>query len=163
MSRELHTSPGVFHSIKNLQTADLSTDDEGLYCNFGPDNAPMSRPQALCVCAGTHRIHCYFLSPLVSSATNPRNCSPLLLLFPVMLSLSKHLDESAANHKAISETHRERKILTLLAQGLSYKIIADKCNISYSTVNSHITHIYKKLHVKSGTEAVAKAIEKKII
>ena len=60
-------------------------------------------------------------------------------------------------------TDREHEILSLLVQGLSYKIIADKCNISYSTVNSHITHIYEKLHVKSGTEAVAKAIEKKII
>jgi DNA-binding NarL/FixJ family response regulator len=42
-------------------------------------------------------------------------------------------------------------------------MIADKCNASYSSVNSHITHIYKKLHVKPGTEAVAKAMEQKIV
>jgi len=60
-------------------------------------------------------------------------------------------------------TDREHEILSMLVQGLSYKMIADKCNISYSTVNSHITHIYEKLHVKSGTEAVAKAIEQKIV
>jgi len=42
-------------------------------------------------------------------------------------------------------------------------MIADKCNVSYSTVNSHISHIYEKLHVKSGTEAVAKAIEQRIV
>ncbi len=58
---------------------------------------------------------------------------------------------------------RELEILAMLVQGLSYKMIAAKCNISYSTVNTHITHIYEKLHVKSGTEAVAKAIERKII
>ena len=40
--------------------------------------------------------------------------------------------------------------------------IAAKCNISYPTVNSHISHIYEKLHVSSGTEAVAKAIEHNI-
>ena len=60
-------------------------------------------------------------------------------------------------------TDREHEILSMLVQGLSYKMIADKCNVSYSTVNSHITHIYEKLHVKSETEAVAKAIEQKIV
>lgn len=58
---------------------------------------------------------------------------------------------------------RELEILSLLVQGLSYKMIAEKCNISYATVNSHISHIYEKLHVKSGTEAVAKAIDQKIV
>jgi DNA-binding NarL/FixJ family response regulator len=60
-------------------------------------------------------------------------------------------------------TDREQEILSMLVQGLSYKMIAEKCNVSYSTVNTHITHIYEKLHVKSGTEAVAKAIEQKIV
>ncbi|MEP7169086.1 MAG: response regulator transcription factor [Bacteroidota bacterium] len=60
-------------------------------------------------------------------------------------------------------TEREHEILSMLVQGLSYKMIADKCSVSYSTVNSHISHIYEKLHVKSGTEAVAKAIEQKIV
>jgi len=70
------------------------------------------------------------------------------------------------NKKAATDFHltdRETEILSMLVQGLSYKMIADKCNVSYSTVNSHITHIYEKLHVKSGTEAVAKAIEQKIV
>ena len=59
-------------------------------------------------------------------------------------------------------TTREQEILGYLVQGLSYKMIAAKCNISYPTVNSHISHIYEKLHVSSGTEAVAKAIEHNI-
>lgn len=74
------------------------------------------------------------------------------------------------NHKAkksvatdFNLTDREQEILSMLVQGLSYKMIAEKCSVSYSTVNSHITHIYEKLHVKSGTEAVAKAIQKKIV
>jgi DNA-binding NarL/FixJ family response regulator len=60
-------------------------------------------------------------------------------------------------------TTREHEILGLLVTGLSYKMIADKCNISYATVNTHVTHIYEKLHVSSGTESVAKAIEHKIV
>jgi len=70
------------------------------------------------------------------------------------------------NRKSVVDfnlTDREAEILSMLVQGLSYKMIAEKCNVSYSTVNSHITHIYEKLHVKSGTEAVAKAIEQKIV
>ncbi|HQV01722.1 MAG: response regulator transcription factor [Bacteroidia bacterium] len=59
-------------------------------------------------------------------------------------------------------TTREQEILHYLVQGLSYKMIADKCNISYPTVNSHISHIYEKLQVNSGTEAVAKAINNKL-
>lgn len=59
-------------------------------------------------------------------------------------------------------SEREQEILSYLVQGLSYKMIADKCNVSYSTVNSHISHIYQKLHVSSGPQAVAKAIELKL-
>lgn len=60
-------------------------------------------------------------------------------------------------------TKREQEILTLLVQGYSYNKISEKCFISYSTVNSHISHIYEKLHVKTGTEAVAIAIQRKIV
>lgn len=58
---------------------------------------------------------------------------------------------------------RELEILGLLVQGLSYKMIADKCSISYPTVNTHIKHIYEKLQVHSVVEAVTKAIEQKIV
>jgi DNA-binding NarL/FixJ family response regulator len=38
-------------------------------------------------------------------------------------------------------------------------MIAEKCNISYPTVNTHVSHIYENLHVSSGIETVAKANE----
>jgi two-component system nitrate/nitrite response regulator NarL len=53
-------------------------------------------------------------------------------------------------------TQREIDILGMLMKGLSYKMIAEQCNISYNTVNSHCKNIYEKLHVHSATEAVAK-------
>lgn len=60
-------------------------------------------------------------------------------------------------------TERELEILSFLVQGLSYKMIAEQCSISYATVNTHIKHIYEKLQVHSVVEAVTKAIDHKIV
>jgi DNA-binding NarL/FixJ family response regulator len=59
-------------------------------------------------------------------------------------------------------SHREKEVLHLLVDGLSYKMIAAKLNITYDTVRAHIKKIYEKLHVASMTEAVAKAINKRL-
>lgn len=53
-------------------------------------------------------------------------------------------------------TEKEKEILSLLAKGLSYKLIANECDLSFHTVNSHIKKIYEKLHVNSALEAVSK-------
>ncbi len=60
-------------------------------------------------------------------------------------------------------TDREREILTCMVKGMSYKMIADACCISFHTVHYHIKHIYEKLHVNSAPEAVVKAIEQKLV
>ena len=57
---------------------------------------------------------------------------------------------------------RENEVLASLVDGLSYKMIASKLNITYDTVRAHMKKIYEKLHVTSMTEAVAKAINKKL-
>ena len=57
---------------------------------------------------------------------------------------------------------REKEVLGLLVDGLSYKMIASKLNITYDTVRAHMKKIYEKLHVASMTEAVAKAINQKL-
>jgi DNA-binding NarL/FixJ family response regulator len=53
-------------------------------------------------------------------------------------------------------TAREREILQGLTEGLSYQKIADKLYIHISTVRTHISSIYQKLHVNSKIEAVNK-------
>jgi DNA-binding NarL/FixJ family response regulator len=58
---------------------------------------------------------------------------------------------------------REVGVLNLLAEGYNYQEIAENLFISVDTVRHHIRNIYKKLHVHSQSEAVAKAIRKKII
>lgn len=52
-------------------------------------------------------------------------------------------------------TQREQEVLQLLAEGNSYKMVADKLFLSFHTVNTHIKHIYEKLHVSSLGEAIA--------
>ena len=70
---------------------------------------------------------------------------------------------SAKNNQGFDISERELEILTMLMRGKSYKMIAETCNISFHTVNGHCKKIYEKLHVHSATEAVAKAIEHKIV
>jgi len=52
-------------------------------------------------------------------------------------------------------TAREVEVLKLLADGLSYKMVAAQLDISFHTVNAHIKKIYEKLHVQSLGEAIA--------
>ncbi len=63
----------------------------------------------------------------------------------------------------IDLSEREKEILALLVQGKSYKAIAATCFISIDTVSTHVRHIYEKLHVHSKSEAVAKAIFRKLV
>lgn len=58
---------------------------------------------------------------------------------------------------------REKEVLQKLVQGKSYKMIAADLDISYVTVRFHMKNIYEKLHVNSMTEAVAKAVQERIV
>jgi DNA-binding NarL/FixJ family response regulator len=53
---------------------------------------------------------------------------------------------------------REKEVLELLSKGFLYKEIADKLNISMSTVKRHLNHIYQKLQVQNKTEAINKML-----
>jgi len=77
--------------------------------------------------------------------------------------LTKFQNQSNVTKEYFEITETERLILNHLIQGFSYKIIAEKTNISYHTVNMHLKNIYKKLHVNSATEAIAKVIKHKIV
>lgn len=64
---------------------------------------------------------------------------------------------------AYALTAREKEILSGLVEGHNFKSIADSLFISIETVRYHFRNIYKKLHVHSQSEAVAKAIKEGII
>ena len=60
-------------------------------------------------------------------------------------------------------TEREKEVLGCMVKGMSYKMIADACCLSYHTVHWHVKNIYEKLHVNSAPEAVARAIEGRLV
>ena len=62
-----------------------------------------------------------------------------------------------------SITSREQDVLSLLVRGFSYKMAAAELKIGIETLRSHIKNIYTKLHVNSNVEAVAKAIQNKLV
>jgi len=60
-------------------------------------------------------------------------------------------------------TQREQEVLRGLVEGLSYKQTAGTLRISLGTVRTHITAVYRKLHVHSVAEAVSRAIREGIV
>ena len=58
---------------------------------------------------------------------------------------------------------REIEVLIFLVKGYSQKMIAGELNISCFTVNNHLAKIYEKLHVHNASEAVATALNKKLV
>lgn len=51
---------------------------------------------------------------------------------------------------------REHEVISLLAKGFQSKEIAAQLGIGYWTIETHISHIYQKLHVRTRAQAVAK-------
>jgi DNA-binding NarL/FixJ family response regulator len=106
-----------------------------------------------------------------------KNTSPLQLVVALQEAMSggapmspfiaqkvfQHFRQAKPDLEQFHLTPREKEILELLVKGNSYKMIADKSDISIDTVKKHLQNIYHKLHVSCGTEAVAKALQHKII
>ncbi|MGB8191686.1 MAG: response regulator transcription factor [Chitinophagaceae bacterium] len=117
-----------------------------------------------CICAGADG---YLL----------KNTSPVKLIqglldvmeggAPMSPFVAQKVFQHFRNESAVAEsfhlTAREKELLELLVKGNSYKMIADKTAITIDTVRKHLQNIYHKLHVNCGTEAVAKALQHKII
>jgi two-component system, NarL family, response regulator LiaR len=60
-------------------------------------------------------------------------------------------------------TEREREVLALMIEGLNNREIAERLFISGSTVKNHVSSILSKLGTTSRTQAVAMAVENKLI
>jgi len=60
-------------------------------------------------------------------------------------------------------TSREEEVLRHLVRGLIKKEIADELNISQHTVDMHLRSVYRKLHVRSQTEAVSTALRQGLV
>jgi DNA-binding NarL/FixJ family response regulator len=60
-------------------------------------------------------------------------------------------------------TPHETRLLKLLVEGHNYTTAADELKVSYNTIKFHMRHIYEKLQVHSKSEAVAKALQNRIV
>ncbi|MBI9020771.1 MAG: response regulator transcription factor [Verrucomicrobia bacterium] len=78
----------------------------------------------------------------------------------ILTSLKKPLPK---NEQLTPLSNREIEILTLLADGLARKEIADRLDIGTSTVVTHLGHIYDKLNVPNAPSAVSKAYRSGIL
>jgi DNA-binding NarL/FixJ family response regulator len=80
-----------------------------------------------------------------------------------VLQLFKTNLQPATPSKDYNLTGQEKKVLQLLVEGKSYKLIAAELFVSVDTVKTHVSNTYAKLHVHSGTEAVSLALRDKLV
>lgn len=83
----------------------------------------------------------------------------------IALRVAKFFNSEETSQTQLSQvlTAREKEVLTLLTEGLSYKMVASRLEITYNTVNAHIKKIYEKLSVNSLGEAISMAIKNRIV
>ncbi len=60
-------------------------------------------------------------------------------------------------------TPHETRLLKLLVEGHNYTTASAELRVSYNTIKFHMRHIYEKLQVHSKSEAVAKALQNRIV
>ncbi|WP_096186127.1 response regulator [Evansella halocellulosilytica] len=73
-----------------------------------------------------------------------------------------HQNKHTASTKA-ELTDREKEVLQILVEGLSNKEIAKRLYISETTVKIHVSKIFRKLNVKSRSQAIIHAVQNKLI
>jgi DNA-binding NarL/FixJ family response regulator len=82
---------------------------------------------------------------------------------PISPRIARHLlrrfqDEAAPPYGGPNLTEREREILDAVVKGFTFSEIARLLEISTHTVITHVRHIYRKLEVRSRSEAVYEAL-----
>lgn len=73
----------------------------------------------------------------------------------------EHFNPSTKN-EAAGLTSRQRDIVHGILDGLSYKLIAARHDISIDTVRTHIKHIYRMLNINSKGELIRWAMDEKL-
>jgi DNA-binding NarL/FixJ family response regulator len=74
-----------------------------------------------------------------------------------------HEKPASTERIAFNLTQREQEILRLLVQGLLYKEIGDRLQISANTAKKHVLNIYSKLHVNTRSQALMLVYQKGFI
>lgn len=98
----------------------------------------------------------------IAAAIEAAHAGGMLMPAPVAR-LVLALFEPAAAVPDYGLSARERDVLAEMTRGYTQKQIATRLFISPSTVNSHVQRIYEKLHVRTASAAVSKAIRERLL
>ncbi|WP_426391668.1 LuxR C-terminal-related transcriptional regulator [Variovorax sp. R-27] len=93
----------------------------------------------------------------IAAYAKARTIEPIRVQAPVPSSSSEQASAARLPQGLLSP--RELKVLRLIAQGWSNRQIADAVYLSVNTIEFHAKSIYRKLSVKSRTQAVHEAMQ----
>ena len=100
------------------------------------------------------------VDPIVA-AIRQAHAGGMLMPAPVARQVLAFFQKEPADDYGLTE--REREVLREMTGGYTQKEIAARLFVSPHTINTHVQHIYEKLHVRSGIEAVAKALRERLV
>ncbi len=92
---------------------------------------------------------------IVHCALNTEREHGLLGFFERVATRTPHIEPGRLALRSGALTGRELEILSLLAEDMTLHSVANRLNISYTTVRNHVQHVLGKLGVHSIIEAVA--------
>ncbi|MDY7076899.1 MAG: LuxR C-terminal-related transcriptional regulator [Chloroflexota bacterium] len=139
----LQTQGDADQAIASLRQALALAEPGGYVCAFVEEGAPMAR---LLYAAAEHSVEQAYVGRLLAAF-------PDTVLAPAERARAARLEAEMV--EPLSE--REIEVLSLIAEGLSNRQVAQRIVISPHTVRGHTSNIYAKLGVTNRTQAVAKA------
>jgi DNA-binding NarL/FixJ family response regulator len=154
--------PGMsgIEAVKKIRAHDQATNI--LMLTVFDDNGHVY--DAICAGASGYLLKRHIADKLITSIQDMMGGgAPMSPSIARMVIRSMQSSNKKAEENLYQLTAREKEILSSLAKGNSYKLIAAELGISLDTVRTHIKHIYDKLQVHSQTEAVSKAIHERLV
>ncbi|MEW4925049.1 response regulator transcription factor [Algibacter sp. 2305UL17-15] len=168
-------------AIENIQKDDadiylVDIDLPGINGVEGTKHIKNSQPNCNILMVTVHENSSMVFDALCAGATGylTKNLSPEKLIHalnetieggaPMSIKIAKMVVGSFRKKQSeILLSEREKEVLTMLSEGNSYSVIANKLFISKNTIKFHLKKIYAKLQVNSNVMAVQKANKENLI
>ena len=160
-NHEEYLSKGLIYLRKIIHPLDYSDfiAEILIYINFEKDrsiNDPVNNHLRFFSCRIKHKDGYWVeMKTLFLYVNNLQN-----ILLGLVKKAEKPIKNNKFNHNISS---REREVLQLIGNGEPSKVIADKLNISETTVITHRKNMIQKFNVKNTAELIKEAVKDKII
>jgi LuxR family maltose regulon positive regulatory protein len=136
----------IAQAVETLSHALALAEPGGYLCTLLDHGPPMVQ---LLHQAARHKIHTGYVETLLAAAASMASACPPTPDLQPQTPPSQPLVEPLSG--------REIQVLTLIAEGLTNREVAERLYISQGTVKAHTSNIFGKLGVRSRTQAVARA------